>query len=319
MSTTHKAEGSDIVATVGGEAITAEELAEAAKADLQKIRMKIYQIEKRALDTLVDERLLTQAAKREGVSVENYRKKMIDEKIVEPTEEEIKAVYEARKGKGRFEQPLDDKMKTRIPEYLKATQGARIEKDLMIGLRAQSDVKILMDVPRVEIRLGKAPSKGPKRADVTIIEFSDYQCPFSGKVQGTVKDLISTYGEKVRHVYRDFPLSFHRDAQKAHEAAHCAGDQKKYFEYHDKLFENQQKMKIDDLRKYAKELDLNTKKFNKCLDGGAHVERVRKSITEGQAAGVAGTPAFFINGIMISGAQPIGAFKEIIEGELQKQ
>lgn len=309
--------GPGVVAMVDGQSITAEELAKAAKPDLQKIEMKIYQVKKSVLDELIDDRLVTQAAKKDGMSVEEYTTKMIDERIIPPTEEEIAEVYDARKGMANFSEPLD-KMKERIQQYLIQAQRARLAQDLIAKLRAESDVKVMLDVPRVDVALDDAPEQGPRDAAVTVVEFSDYQCPFSGRVRETVYQLLDAYKDRVRYIYRDFPLSFHRDAQKAHEAAHCAGDQDKYFEYSRKLFANQKDLAVQDLKRYAKELDLDMKKFSACLDGSKHADEVEESMKAGQAAGVSGTPSFFINGIMLSGAQPLAAFTEIIDAELQR-
>lgn len=307
--------GSDIVATVGGEAITVSTLRDAAKSQLQGIEMKIYQIKKRVLNDLIEQKLIETAAKEEGLSPDEYLEKMIGRKVTEPTDDEIKAVYEASKGKNT--QPLN-KVRDQIAGYLRQNQIKKLRSDLIAKLRAEKEVRLFMDAPRVEIDIKGAPSTGPKRAKVTLVEFSDYQCPFSGRARSTVMQLLDNYKDKIRYVYRDFPLSFHRESQKAHEAAHCAGDQGKYFEYSRKLFANQKKLSIKHLKSYAKELGLNSKKFNKCLDSGEHADDVKHSIEVGSLAGVSGTPAFFINGIPLTGAQPMVAFTEIIESELQR-
>jgi len=309
--------GGDIVAKVGGEAVTAEELAEAVKPDMQKIEMKVYQIEKRALDSLIDQKLVLQAAKKRGQNREEYIKSMINDRVQMPTDDEIKAVYDARRGNTEFEEPLEG-MKDRIANYLVQTQQAKLEQDLISKLRSEVDVKIMLDVPRIDVPLRDAPMLGAKDAKVTFVEFSDYQCPFSGRVHDTVWQLIEKYKDNIKYVYRDFPLSFHRDAQKAHEAAHCAGDQDKYFEYNKILFANQKDLGLKDLKKYAVDLNLDPKEFNKCLDEGKYTPMVKESLEDGQAAGVSGTPAFFINGILISGAQPIESFTEVIDAELQR-
>ena len=159
-------------------------------------------------------------------------------------------------------------------------------------------------------------------APVTIIEFSDYECPFCGKYfQQTYPQIVKEYVDtgKVKIVFRDFPLSFHANAQKAGEAAECAGEQRKYWEMHDKLFKNQNALEINSLKRYAKELGLNTKTFDDCLDSGKMASEVQKDFEDGQDAGVSGTPAFFINGIPLTGAQPFEAFKQIIEQEINKK
>jgi protein-disulfide isomerase len=160
---------------------------------------------------------------------------------------------------------------------------------------------------------------GDENAPVTIIEFSDYECPFCGRFyQQTLPQIKSNYIEtgKVRLVYRDFPLSFHPNAQKAAEAAECAGEQGKYFEMHDRLFEKGVSGGVDSFKQYAAELGLNADTFNVCLDSGQMASEVQKDFADGQAAGVTGTPGFFINGKLVEGAQPFEVFAQIIEKEL---
>ena len=163
--------------------------------------------------------------------------------------------------------------------------------------------------------------KGNANAKVTIIEFSDYECPFCGRhFAETYPQIVKEYVDtgKVKLVFRDFPLSFHPDAQKAAEAAECAGEQNKYWQMHDKLYTNQQALDVESLKIYAKDIGLNTATFNACLDDGKMVDEVAKDFADGQSYGVTGTPAFFINGRFIAGAYPFADFKKIIDEELAK-
>jgi len=162
---------------------------------------------------------------------------------------------------------------------------------------------------------------GNKDAPVTMVEFSDYECPFCGRhftetYPQIKKDYIDT--GKAKLVFRDFPLSFHQNAQKAAEAAECAGEQGKYYEMHDKLYSNQQALDIASLKIYAQQIGLNTAKFNDCLDSGKMAAEIKKDQTDGQSYGVQGTPAFFINGKLVSGAQPFSVFKQAIDAEIVK-
>ena len=161
--------------------------------------------------------------------------------------------------------------------------------------------------------------KGDKDAPVTIIEWSDFECPFCGRFhQETLPSIEEEYIKtgKVKFVYRDFPLSFPANAQKAAEAAECAGEQKKYWEMHDLLFENGVQSGVAGFKQYAKQLGLNTAKFNECLDSGAMAGEVRKDMADGTAAGIQGTPGFLVNGKLVSGAQPFSVFKQVIDAEL---
>lgn len=168
----------------------------------------------------------------------------------------------------------------------------------------------------IEVSADDDAVRGPENAPVTIIEFSDYQCPFCGRAEATINQILETYPTQVKVIFRDFPLGFHQHAQKAAEAAECAGEQGKYWEMHDKLFENQRALDVDSLKKYAAEIGLDTETFNSCLDNGDMASEVQKDFQDGQAAGVSGTPTFFINGEKLVGAQPFSAFKAVIDSKL---
>jgi protein-disulfide isomerase len=170
---------------------------------------------------------------------------------------------------------------------------------------------------RAEVSVDGAPFRGSATAPVAIVEFSDFQCPFCKQVVPTLTQVLSGYGEKVKLVYRDFPLdTIHPQARKAAEAVRCAQDQGKFWEYHDALFANSPNLSPEQLTTYAEQLGLNLPSFERCLASGTHAASVQKSINEGIRLGVTGTPAFFINGELLSGAQPLESFVRVIEREL---
>ena len=176
---------------------------------------------------------------------------------------------------------------------------------------------------RALVEIGDAPVLGNNDAEITIIEYSDYECPFCSRFyQQTELLLRSEYIDtgKVRIAYKDFPLSsIHQNAQKAAEASRCAGEQGKYWEMHDLMFEKQSEWSsqgVAKLKEYATELGMNQENFNSCLDTGKYASAVLKDFNEGSSLGVSGTPSFFINGIQIVGAQPYSVFKQIIDQEL---
>ncbi len=178
---------------------------------------------------------------------------------------------------------------------------------------------------------------GPEDAKVLVVEFSDFECPFCAAAAGTHQGLIERFKSqdpnweaavpklkelakegKIRLVFRDFPLRMHTNSQKAAEAAECAGEQEKFWEMHDKLFEQGVSGGISSFKQYAEDIDLDTAEFNDCLDSGKMASEVKKDLKDGKAVGVKGTPAFFINGQLVSGAQPFSVFKQIIDIELEK-
>ena len=173
-----------------------------------------------------------------------------------------------------------------------------------------ADISSLIDDDAVE---------GDANAPVTIIEWSDYECPFCARFYSqTLGQIRSNYIEtgKVKLVYRDFPLSFHANAQKAAEAAECAGEQDKYYEMHNKLFEEGVDGGVTSFKQYAKDIGLDTSKFNDCLDSGTMAQEIAKDFQDGQAVGITGTPGFIINGKLVSGAQPYSVFEQVIEAAL---
>src|SRR3990170_3253719 len=166
-------------------------------------------------------------------------------------------------------------------------------------------------LPRVNVSADDDPVRGDKKASVTIIEFGDYQCPyceifFSQVLPQIEKRYIQT--GKVKFIYRDFPLSFHQYAGKAAEATECADEQGKFWDFHDKLYKNQNSLDLASLKIYAQQLGVDTTKFNACLDSGKMRAEVQKDVSDGGGYGVSGTPAFFINGVNVQGAKPFSEF-----------
>jgi len=163
------------------------------------------------------------------------------------------------------------------------------------------------------------PSLGRTDAPLTIVEFSDFQCPFCERFHSQTFPLIKQQyidTGKVRFVYRDFPLGFHPNAEPAALVAECADEQGKFWEFHDKIFENQETLSDAMYRIWAQELGLNTEQFNSCLDSGKYRAEVQKDLADGTAAGIGGTPGFFVGEVPISGAQPFSVFQQVIDAQL---
>jgi predicted DsbA family dithiol-disulfide isomerase len=310
------------MAKVAGQVITAGELATAAKAQLGRIEAehaeKVHETKSQVLDGLIDKRLVDAKAKAEGVTPEKLIEREVTAKIAEPSEAEVQSIYERTKQSGRQLPPLSE-IKGDIVKFIKERGSEQARKTYMDKLRAEAKVQVLLPpllLPRVEVA-ADGQARGKADAPVTIIEFSDYQCPFCSRAEETVKKVMEEYKGKVRLVYRDYPLPFHGQAQKASEAAQCAADQGKYWEMHEKLFSNQSALGVPQLKDHAKGLGLDAGKFGRCLDSGEKAKLVESSKKAGDEAGVNGTPAFFINGRPLSGAVPFEKFKEIIDYELR--
>ena len=168
------------------------------------------------------------------------------------------------------------------------------------------------------IDLGGSPWTGNKSAPVTIIEFTDFECPFCASVQSTLKQLLEQYPNQIRLVFKNYPLGFHRNARKAHLAAMCAEEQRKFWPYRYHLFGNQKALKKEDLLRYAEGFGLNMEPFERCLEGEKYSGLLQKDYEQGLLLGVRGTPTFFVNGTYFSGAQPLSFFKSVIEAELKR-
>ncbi|HSA60278.1 MAG TPA: DsbA family protein [bacterium] len=303
-----------VLARLDGKDITEEDVAKAAGPKLQQAEMDLYDARKDAIDQIIDDRLIEEAAGKEGAGKADFLKKNVFDKI-KIEDKEIETFYNENKAQMQGK-TLDD-VKGNIRGYLYREKHQKVYGDLITSLRKKADVAILIKAPRVEIEEGDNPAIGPKDAPVKIVEFTDYQCPFCGKSRPTVNQILAEYKGKVRYVLRDFPLSFHKDSAKAHEAARCAGEQDRYWEMNKKLFENQRAIKPEDLKKYAQEIKVKMDKFEQCLDSGKYADAIKQNQEYGEKVGVSGTPAFFINGRMISGARPFSSFKEIIDDELR--
>ena len=179
-------------------------------------------------------------------------------------------------------------------------------------------MRVSLDPPRYAVNVTPAdPVRGNPAAPVTIVEYSDFQCPFCSRVTPALTKLLAEYGDRVRVVWKDFPLTqIHPRAVAAAEAAHCAGEQDKYWQYHDRLFANQQALAATDLSKYATALDLDLPAFQSCVGSGRYTARVQDGLSEGRELGVNSTPTVFVNGRRVLGAQPYDVFAAIVEEEL---
>ncbi|HVP66300.1 MAG TPA: thioredoxin domain-containing protein [Anaeromyxobacteraceae bacterium] len=311
-------------AKIGGEVVTNKELDEYAKTELKKLdqqyQEQLYQLRRASLDALIAKRLVEAKAKAAGKSLDDYVRAEVIDKIADPTAAEVKALYDSAKAQGRDLPPLDQ-VKESIVRYLKQQKASQALQAYYEKLKADAKVEILLAAyhpPRQTVE-AKGPARGPDKAPIVIVEFSDFECPYCGRAEQTVAEVFRAYPDKVRLVYRDFPLPMHPNAPKAAEAAHCAGDQGKYWEMHSKLFANQRALEAPELKAYAKELKLDQAKFDKCLDSGEKAKLVEENHKAGSDLGVTGTPAFFVNGMLVNGAQPFEAFKELIDAELAQK
>jgi protein-disulfide isomerase len=304
-----------VVATVGDRTITREELEDHVRPRLIEIENERYDALREGLDELVAGELLNQEAKARGTTPEQLDQAEVEAKVPEPAAAEVEKVYE--ENKDRFPgQTLED-LRPQIVEYLKGQQAEGRRSAFVDELKRRHKTTIALRAPTVEVETAGRPERGAgPNAPITIIEFSDYECPFCSRAEAVVEQVMQAYGDKVRLVYRDYPLDMHPNARLASEAANCAHAQGKFWEYHAKLFANQRALGEENLKAYADQAGLDRGKFDECLRTKPHTAAIDKDLADGAKVGVNGTPAFFINGRMLSGAQPFERFKEVIEEEL---
>lgn len=278
----------------------------------------VHAVEKQVLESKIMEAILEAEAEARGMKdPDELLTVEIEEKVTPPTEAEAQAHYPliARQLRGMpYEQAKPQVMADLLRRKQSERFGVYIEE-----LKSKYEVSSTLpfpDLPRIPVSADDDPYIGADNAQITIVQFAEYQCPYCGRANESVEQVMKEYEGKVKMVYRDFPLSFHQRAIPAAVAANCAGEQDKYWEMHEVLMDNQGALEDANLVSYAQGLQLDMGKWNTCRDDPAQVAEVQKDMQDGAKAGVSGTPAFFINGIMLSGAQPFSAFKDIIDREL---
>lgn len=315
----------EVLAVVEGVEITETEVREKANEQLESLetqrlvqeaqfRQKRHEIIRQTVSQVVEERLFAAEAKARGISVEDLIAQEITAKTAPVTDADIDAFYAERSAQQRL--PPKENIADQIRSFLEQQGQTGIREAFVASLSTKYGAKVMMGEYRIDVA-ATGPSKGPANAPVTIIEFSDFECPFCSRVLPVINQALTTYGDKVRVVFRQFPLnSIHPRAQKAAEASLCAADQGKFWEFHDAVFANQQALGIDQLKATAAGLGVDAAKFNTCVDEGTHADQVARDLREGMAAGVSGTPAMFVNGRFVNGVVPWEQLKAIIDAEL---
>jgi len=302
------------LAIVGGQTIYDDDLVPFVQGQVFQLRLQEYEVKSKALENLVNQKLLEAEAKKRGIPTEKLLEQEVDAKVPEPTEAELQALYIVQKEQLR--KSFDD-IKAQLQQLLKQAKLQQARQDYYKRLREQAGVSIFLQKPKVEVAYDPARLRGNPKAPVVIVEFSDFQCPYCRSVQPTLKNLLAKYEGRVSLSYRDLPLrDIHPQAQMAAEASRCAGEQGKFWEYHDLLFENQNKLNREGLVEQARSLKLDEKQFDSCLSSDKYKAQIEHDRQLGLRAGLTGTPGFFINGNMLSGNLPQDSFEKVIQAEL---
>lgn len=300
--------GNTVVATVEGRSITLRQIEHTAALPLYQIDQQRNQLLQRALQQMIDEELLATEASHKGLSVSQ----LFDMASKSESIARLANLPAPVKRLGLASPPNNPDQDT--------AQGlqeqARVRQALLVSLRRKADIRITLPTPEPPILLVSSknnPQLGPDNAPITIVEFSDFQCPYCQKSVAVLKELRRQYGDKIRMVYRDYPGPNHPFAQGAAEAAHCAGEQGKFWEYHDALFADQSSSTGWDFAAVAQEVKLEPAPFSECLTTGRYRESIKRDQQEGVALGIASTPTFFINGRPLVGARSMADFTALID------
>ncbi len=275
---------------------------------------KFHELREAHIQEMVVEHLLATEAKALKMTPTELLEKQADAKAVPPTKEEVAHFITANRSRLPNE---GQGAEAQVQEYMLDKRRELARETYLKGLWEKHAVEVLLQPPRMQVSVPQDLLRGKADAPITIVEFSDFECPYCRRAQETLKAVEKSYGDKVRFAFRHYPLPFHEQAPKASEAAQCAADQGKFWPFHDALFTDGAALAPADLKKLAGKLDLNQATFDTCLDGGRHAERVAKDSAEGKQLGITGTPTFFVNGVRLVGAVPIEKFKKVIDAELK--
>ncbi len=311
------AETSRIAAQVDGATISWDEMDKRAAERLAALRQDEYEARLEALNDLIFERLLANEAKKRGVTTEALRHDEVVSKAPKAAPADAAAIYEANKarvvGRPRAEVLLE------IERHISKQGVATRERDFRQELLAKSAVATLLEPPRFDMPLPPtSPSLGPTEAKLTLIEFSDYQCPYCHQAQGIVEGILKKYDGKLRFVHGEYPLPQHPRAFAASVASRCAGEQGKYWEYHRGLLGVASDYGDADLKQRATQLGLDATRFGECLGSGRHDAAIEASRQFGSAVGVNSTPTFFVNGRKLRGVRSIEDFETVFREELAR-
>jgi protein-disulfide isomerase len=288
-----------VVATIGGQPLKAGPINERLKPIIYDMRLQAYEFTRQQAEQMLNNMLLLEEGRRRNIGPEEIVRTEVSDKVRAPTEAEVAKFYE--ENKSRISGDLNS-VRHQVAAYLQEQDRNRLEEALSARLRKNANIRWLISEPPqpvLNISVDDDPSRGPANAPVTIVEFTDFQCPACAAMHPVLEEVLKSYGDKVRFVVRDFPLDRHENARKAAEAANAANAQGKFFEYIALLFKRQQALDIPSLKKYASELGLDRARFDAALDRGAYAAEVQGDIEAGEMYGVNVTPTIFINGVQL--------------------
>lgn len=303
--------GSATIATVNGQKLTFADLERQENNKLLQSRYTYYEAQRKALDDLIDQQILEQQARKENITVDQLIDREVKSKLpADPTEEQLRVTYEVLD----TDQPYDA-IRGKLLDHIRESRLTKAKAAYVKQLRSQATIAIALEPPQANVELANSMMKGSPNAQVVLVEFADYQCPYCQKIHPELEKLKQEFGDKLSIVYKDYPLPMHPHAEKAAEAARCAGVQGKFWEFHDLLFTDK-KLEAADLKQDARTLQLDGTKFDKCLDGGEQSAAVQRDLAEGKKLGLNATPSFFVNGHYFNGAVSYATLRDMVHQQL---
>jgi protein-disulfide isomerase len=309
------ASSDETVAIVAGKPITLGEIEAEAAGQLIRVRQQRYDALRGTLERVGVTRLLEAEAAERGITVEQLRIDEVESRVEDPTDNELRRMYETANYRARG-QSFED-LRQRIFNKIQRDRVIALEIELFAKLKEKYGFEVKLEAPRVELALTDAnPSQGDPDAPITLVEFGDYECPFCRRAHTTVQRVMAEYGDKIRHVFVDYPLADHAQAVPAAIAAYCAGEQDMYWDYAEHLMIMSGDLRDDDLQFRAVEIGLDGEAFRECRNSGRYDDAINAGMAMGSAAGVNSTPTFFINGRILTGSKTFEIFKMIIDEEL---
>ena len=296
------AERARVLASVNGHDITSADVEESLRPLVYGVQEQVYKLRAQEVELRVNDLLLNAEAQRRGMAPQALLEAEVISKVPAVTDADAQKFYDENRARidGDFAQ-----RKEQIVQYLREVAERKAQTDFAARLRAAAEVRTFLVAPIApvyKIATDGQPSKGNPAASVTLVEFTDYQCPSCAAAQLILQRILAEYGDRVRLVVRDYPLSQHADAARAAEAAEAAREQGKYWEYVTLLYQNQSALQPEKLKEYASRLGLDRAKFDEALDSGRHADSVRRDLRDGERAGVNGTPTVFVNGTRVERA-----------------
>lgn len=301
----------DVVARVAGKDLTMADLQTKESGKLLQADYQYYLSRRKVLEDLIDTQLLEDAARSKNIPFDQFLDKEVYKNIKDPTEDQLQVYYEGLDTKESYEAIRDE-----VLQHIRELRQAKARTAYVDNLRKQANISISLMPPVADVHTDHSYARGSMDAPVVMIEFADYECPYCQKVNPHVQQLKKEFGDKLTVVYKDFPLPMHHGSEKAAEAARCAGEQNKFWEYHDVLFYSKQ-LEVAELKEHARVLKLDGEQFDTCLDNGQESAAVRKDLEEAKGLGLTGTPSFFVNGHFFSGVVDYNVLKDMINQQIR--